>query len=59
MLAKKKIMDTKDQIDDIREKILEGLKIAYEKLIEMKRKNGSVLVISDKGEIIKIKPEKK
>ena len=52
-------MGTKDQIDDIREKILEGLKIAYEKLIEMKRKNGSVLVISDKGEIIKTKPEKK
>jgi hypothetical protein len=52
-------MGTKEQIDDIREKVLKGLNKTYEKLLEMKRKNNSVLVVSKNGQIIKIKPEKK
>ena len=52
-------MGTKEQIDDIREKVLKGLTKTYEKLLEMKRKNDSVLVVSENGQIIKIKPEKK
>lgn len=51
-------MGTKEQIDDIREKILKGLNKTYEKLIEMKRRNNSVIVISKNGKIILIKPEK-
>ena len=58
-ILKKNIMGTKEQIDDIREKVLKGLNKTYEKLLEMKRKNNSVLVISENGQIIKIKPEKK
>ena len=48
-------METKEQIDDIRKKILIGLEKSYKKLLETKRKNNGVLVISENGEIIKIK----
>jgi hypothetical protein len=51
-------MGTKEQIDDIREKVLKGLQKTYERLLEMKRKKNSVLVISKDGQIIKVKPEK-
>lgn len=49
-------METKEQIDDIRQKVLKGLKKTYEKLLEMKKKNNSVLVVSENGQIITIKP---
>ncbi|MCG9911638.1 MAG: hypothetical protein MH137_10100 [Flavobacteriales bacterium] len=39
-----------------RNKIVEGLKIAYKRLIEEKRKNNRMIVISRNGEIIEIKP---
>ena len=52
-------MGAKEQIDDIRDKVLEGLNKTYEKLLEMKRKNNSVLVVSENGKIKKIKPKKK
>ena len=51
-------MGTKEQIEDIREKVIRGLKKTYEKLLEFKRKNNGVIVVSQNGEIIKIKPEK-
>ena len=37
-------------------KILEGLEKVYDKLIEFKKKNNSVLVVYREGKIIKIKP---
>ena len=52
-------MGNKEQRKDIREKIIKGLNKTYEKLLEMKRRKNSVLVISENGEIIKIKPEEK
>lgn len=52
-------MSTKEQIDDIREKVIKGLTKTYEKLLEMKRRNNSVIVYSDNGQIIKVKPEDK
>ncbi|MEN8122581.1 MAG: hypothetical protein ABFS35_19720 [Bacteroidota bacterium] len=51
-------MGTKEQIEDIREKVIKGLKKTYEKLLEIKKRNNGVIVISQNGEIIKIKPEK-
>lgn len=51
-------MTTKEQIKDLREKILRGLEKTYEKLIIEKIKNDSVLVISEDGKIVKIKPKK-
>jgi len=37
-------------------KILKGLEIAYEKMIEFKRKKNSVLVVMKNNRIIEIKP---
>ena len=37
-------------------KILEGLEKVYDKLIEFKKKNNSVLVVYREGKILKIKP---
>ncbi|MDT8412416.1 MAG: hypothetical protein RQ875_08150 [Vicingaceae bacterium] len=51
-------MTTKERIKDIREKIVRGLEKTYEKLIIEKIKNDSVLIISENGEIVKIKPRK-
>jgi len=51
-------MGTKEQIDDIREKVLKGLNKTYEKLLEMKRRNNSVLVVSKNGQITQVKPNK-
>ena len=51
-------MKTDEQIKEIRQKIIDGLHRTYEKLLEMKRKNNSVIVISENGKIVKIKPEK-
>ena len=51
-------MGTKEQIEDIRAKIIKGLEKTYEKLIQTKIKDDSVLVFSENGKIVKIKPKK-
>jgi len=50
-------MGTKEQIEDIRKKVLEGLTRTYEKLIETKKKNKKDIVISVNGKIVKVKAE--
>ncbi len=42
------------QTTDIKNKILEGCKIAIRKLVEKKRRENSCLVVSDKGKVVKI-----
>jgi hypothetical protein len=37
-------------------KVIEGLEKVYDKLIEFKKKNNSVLVVYREGKIVKIKP---
>ena len=39
----------------LRENILNGLNIAFQRLIQEKKKNNSELAFSDKGKIVKIK----
>ncbi len=39
---------------DIKNKILEGCKLAFIKLVERKRRENSYLIFSDKGKIVKI-----
>jgi hypothetical protein len=51
-------METKEQIDDIRGKVLKGLNKTFEKILEMKRRNNSVLVVSKNGQIIQVEPNK-
>ena len=51
-------MDKKEAaMDDLSNKIIEGLEKTYEKLIEFKRYKKSPLVISRDGEIIEVSPE--
>ncbi len=38
--------------NDIREKILKGLDLTYQRLIKMKKERNLDLVISDKGKVI-------
>ena len=41
--------------DIIREKILKGLEISFEKLVKEKAKNDEELVFSENGEIVRVK----
>ncbi|MEO6682438.1 MAG: hypothetical protein ABIN48_06390 [Ginsengibacter sp.] len=47
---------TEIQIEE-KNKILRGLEKAYEKLLEFKKANNSVLVVLRDNKIVKIKPE--
>ena len=50
-------MRTKDEQIELKNKILKGLEITYERLIEQKKANNSELVVMRDGKIVKIKPE--
>jgi hypothetical protein len=39
---------------DIKNKILEGSKIAIKKLVDRKRRENSYLIVSEKGKVVKI-----
>lgn len=39
---------------DIKDKILEGSKIAIKKLVDRKRRENSYLIVSDHGKVVKI-----
>lgn len=41
---------------EIRDKIMEGLKLSYERLVEEKRKKGQYLIVYRNGKNVKIKP---
>lgn len=58
MTLKANIMDKKEAaINELSDKIIEGLEKTYEKLVEFKRYKKSPLIISRNGEIIEIPPE--
>lgn len=50
-------MTKKDRHIEFREKVLKGLEIAYERLIQFKKEKNSELVIMKDGKVISIKPE--
>ena len=50
-------MKTKEKQIELKEKILFGLEIVYQRLIEFKKEKNSELVIMKDGKIVKIKPE--
>jgi len=47
-------MNEKD-LQELEEKILEGITLAYQKLVEQKKKEDGELVFSQNGEIIRVK----
>lgn len=42
--------------DDLKEKILKGLNLAYQRMIEQKRKNNQKIVVWRDGKIVSIHP---
>lgn len=50
-------MNTEER-DDLRHKILEGLKESFRKLVQAKQKEDAELIFSKGGEIIRIKARK-
>ncbi len=46
---------TKEDIKEMREKILQGIELSYSRLLASKQKNDEELVFSRNGKIIKVK----
>lgn len=46
---------TKENVKDLREKILLGIELAYSRLLSSKQKDDAELVITRNGKIVKIK----
>jgi hypothetical protein len=46
---------TKENVKDLRSKILQGLDLAYSRLLTSKQKDDADLVISRNGKIVKVK----
>jgi hypothetical protein len=46
---------TKKNVKDLRAKILQGLELAYTRLLSSKQKNDEELVISRNGKIVRVK----
>jgi len=47
----------KNEDEELKQKILAGLDLAYKRLIEYKRAKNSVLVVMRDGKIVHVKPE--
>jgi hypothetical protein len=50
-------MTEKDKQKVLKDKIVKGLELVYERLIEFKKSKNSVLVVMRDDKIVKIKPE--
>jgi len=46
---------TKENVKDLRAKIIRGLELAYSRLLSSKQKDDAELVISRNGKIVKVK----
>ena len=46
---------TKENVKDLRAKILQGLELAYTRLLSSKQKDDEDLVISRNGKVVKVK----
>ena len=42
--------------DEFRDKVIKGLELSYQRLIEEKRRNNQEIVIMKDGKIVKVKP---
>lgn len=50
-------MENKEQLRELEEKVNLGLKEAYKKMVEFKKRNNSLLIVSRNGKVIAIPPE--
>ena len=46
-----------DEHNEFRDKVLKGLELSYQRLIEYKKQKNSELVVMRDGKIVRIKPE--
>ncbi len=51
------LMTTIEKQNELRDRIIDGLKIAYQRLIEFKKQKKTDLVILKDNKIIRVKPE--
>jgi hypothetical protein len=42
--------------EDLRKKVLEGLKLAYQNMVKFKKEKNSVIVVMREGKIVHLKP---
>jgi len=47
-------MEINDQLRELEDKVGQGLKEAYKKMVEFKKKNNSPLIVSREGKVIAI-----
>lgn len=47
-------METEEQLQELEEKVSQGLREAHRKLIEFKKKNNSPLIVSRDGKVVSI-----
>lgn len=50
-------MDNREQLRELKEQVSLGLKEAYKKMVEFKKRNNSPLIVSRNGKIIAIPPD--
>lgn len=50
-------MDNREQLRELKEQVNQGLKEAYRKMVEFKKRNNSPLIVSRNGKIIAIPPD--
>ncbi|MCX8473708.1 MAG: hypothetical protein ORN85_08670 [Sediminibacterium sp.] len=50
-------MTTYEEQIELKDKILKGLELTYQRLLEFKKQKNSVLVIKKNGKIVKVNPE--
>jgi len=49
-------MDSKEQLKEVRDKIVKGLEEAYRRLVEFKKAKNSPLVVVKNGKIVEVDP---
>jgi len=49
-------MNNIEKDEDFTEKIMRGLELSYQRLLETKRRNNEELVVMREGKIVRIKP---
>lgn len=50
-------MDNWEQLHELKEQVNQGLKEAYRKMVEFKKRNNSPLIVSRNGKVIAIPPD--
>jgi hypothetical protein len=49
-------MASKEYHEEVRNKIIKGLKLAYENMVKFKKEKNSVIVVMREGKIVHLKP---